>query len=158
MSGSVVVDTNLLLLLVVGSASKNFIGMHKRLKDDFTEDDFDLLGLIIAEFSDIIVLPHILAETSNLMRHIGNPALEKIQGKLRTLIESATEFPVQSVFGARRDEFNNLGLTDAVMLHVCAMSLDGNSPTLITTDDKLANAANSLGYSVIDFKQVYQTR
>jgi hypothetical protein len=156
MTGVVVIDANLTVLLVVGSASKGYISMHRRLQD-YTEDDFAVLGLLIAQFSDIVLLPHILAEVSSLARQINDPARKKVQRALRTLITTATELPIQSVFGAERDEFDQLGLTDAVILHLCNMSINGISPTLITVDADLANSAHSLGYSVIDYKQEYQT-
>jgi hypothetical protein len=155
MKGVVVVDANLLVLLVVGSASKEYIAKHKRLQD-YTADDFELLGLIIAQFSDIVLLPHILAEVSGIARQIENPARARIQNALRTLIATASELPIPSTSGARRDEFDELGLTDAVILHLCDMEVNGIEPTLITTDTDLANSAYSLGYSVIDYKQEFQ--
>jgi len=158
MTGAVVVDANLTVLLVVGSASKSYIGRHKRLRDDYTIEDFELLGLLIAEFSDIILLPHILVEVSSLARQIANPARARIQDVLRTLIMTATELPIQSAAGAQREEFGELGLTDAVILHLCSMAINGIPPTLITTDTDLANSAHAQGYSVIDFKQEFQTR
>ena len=158
MTGVVVVDANLLVLLVVGSASSQYIAKHKRLQKDYTIDDFEMLGLIIAEFSEIVLLPHVLAEVSNLVRQIQNPARARIQETLRTLIMTATELQIPSVSGAQRDEFDGLGLTDAVILHLCDMNINGISPTLITVDADLANSAHSLGYSVIDFKQEFQTK
>jgi predicted nucleic acid-binding protein len=152
MKGVVVVDTNLLVLLVVGSASRNYIAMHKRLAE-YTADDFDMLGLILAEFSEIVLLPHVLAEASNFARMIDFPARAKVQAALSTLISSCVELPIPSINGVRRSEFYDLGLTDAVILHLCAMILNGIGPTLVTADAKLANAANSLGYSVIDYRQ-----
>jgi hypothetical protein len=157
MTGVVVVDTNLMVLLVVGSASKEYIAKHKRLQRDYSVYDFELLGLLIAEFSEIVILPHILAEVSSLARQIKNPARAKVQNALRTLITTATELPIQSASGAQRAEFDELGLTDAVILHLCNMSVNGISPTLITCDTGLANSAHSLGYSVIDYKQEYQS-
>jgi len=156
MTGVVVVDANLLVLLVVGSASRDYITKHKRLQD-YIVFDFELLGLIIAEFSEIILLPHVLVEASSLARQIDNPARAAIQNSLRTLITSASELPVQSIHGVRREEFIELGLTDAVILHLCSMSIEGICPTLVTVDTDLANIAHSLGYSVIDYKQAYQT-
>lgn len=155
MTGVVVVDANLLVLLVVGSASKDYIAKHRRLRD-YTVDDFELLGLIISEFSDLILLPHILSEVSSLARKIDNPARADVQRAFRTLITTAVELPIQSILGAQRDEFEQLGLTDAVILHLCNMSVHGISPTLLTVDTSLANMANSMGYSVIDYKQEYQ--
>jgi hypothetical protein len=155
MTGVVVVDANLLVLLVVGSASKDYIAKHRRLKG-YTVDDFKLLGLIISGFSDLVLLPHVLAEVSSLARQIGNPARAEVQNALRTLITTAVELPIQSALGAQRDEFDELGLTDSVILHLCTMSVSGVIPTLVTVDTDLANSAHSLGYSVIDYKQEYQ--
>ena len=73
MTGVVVVDANLTVLLVVGSADRDFIAKHKRLQG-YTIDDFELLGILIAKFSEIVVLPHILAEVSSLARQIDKPA------------------------------------------------------------------------------------
>jgi hypothetical protein len=156
MTGVVVVDTNLIVLLVVGSASKKYIAMHKRLQD-CSAYDFEMLGVIIANFSEIVLLPHILAEASSLARQIQNPARAKIQNAFKTLITTAIELPIQSASGVQRGEFDELGLTDAVILHLCSMSLQGIAPTLITTDTDLANRANSLGYSVIDYKLQFQS-
>jgi hypothetical protein len=143
-----------MVLLVVGSASRHYISKHKRLSA-YTVDDFDLLGLIISEFSDIILLPHILTEVSNVARQIDLPARAEIQAALRTLIMTCVEFPVHSVNGAQREEFITLGLTDAVILHFCTMEISGIRPTLLTVDTDLANTALSLGYSVIDYKSEF---
>ena len=155
MTGVVIIDTNLLVLLVVGSASKDYIVKHKRLQD-YTADDFELLGLLLAGFSDIILLPHVLAEVSSLARQIENPARSRTQDAFKKLIATATELPAQSVLATLRDEFNDLGLTDAMILHLCSLSINGIDPTLVTSDVVLANKALSLGYSVIDYKQEYQ--
>jgi hypothetical protein len=157
MTGVAVVDTNLLVLLVVGAASRDYIAKHKRLQD-YTADDFELLGLMIADFSEIVILPHILAETSNLCRQIDNPARSKIQNAFRVLITSTLELPIQSSLGVQRADFDELGLTDALILHFCSMEMNGVSPTLITSDRRLANRAFSFGYSVIDYRQEFQDR
>jgi hypothetical protein len=156
MRGAVVVDTNLLLLLVVGASSKAFIAMHRRL-NGYTAADFELLTLLISEFSEIVLLPHIVAETSNFVRNIGNPARSKVQLTLKTLILTTIELPIASAFGALRYEFLELGITDAVILHLCGMDLDGIRPTLITVDSSLADNASALGYQVIDYKSEYMS-
>jgi len=156
MSGVIIVDTNLLVLLVVGSASIEYINKHKRLTE-FSTDDFELLVELIGTFSDIVMLPHILSETSNLIKQTDNPARLKIQHSFRTLVNTTTELPLPSVYGVQRSEFAELGLTDAMILHLCNLTGNGIEPTLLTTDTALANNAHSLGYSVIDYKQEYQT-
>ena len=158
MKGVVVIDTNLMVLLIVGSASRSYISRHKRL-DGYTADDFDMLGLIIAEFSEIILLPHILAEVSNIIRQTGGqmdyPTRTEIHGKLRTLIMTCAELPIPSMNGARREECDRLGLTDAMILHFCTMHMNGIAPTLLTVDSDLADSAYSLGYGVIDYKREF---
>lgn len=155
MKGTVVVDANLLLLLVVGIASRHDIPKHKRLQG-YTAEDFDLLFLLVADYSSIALLPHTLAEVSSLARQIGNPARSRIQAALRTLILNGTEHPARSASGAVRAEFNDLGLTDAMLLHLCSLDIAGASPTLLTVDARLADSANALGYSVIDYKREFQ--
>ena len=124
MTGAVLADANLLLLLIVGSASRR---VHKNLSH-YTEDDFDLLVQAISIFSDVVLVPHLLAEVSSLSRQgIKNPARRAIQQKLRELVETTPEVPVPSVDGVRRDEFPDLGLTDAVMLHLGALGERGKS-------------------------------
>lgn len=157
MSGVAVLDANLTVLLVVGSASKNYIARHKRLDSDYTADDFDLLGLLVAQFAEIVLLPHVLAEACNIACQIANPARARILDAFRTLISTVPELAIPSIDGVRRIEFDKLGLTDSVLLHLCGMRMEGLSPTLITVDTDLANAAHALGYSVIDYKAEYQT-
>ena len=154
MKGVVVIDTNLLVLLVVGSASRNYIQKHKRLSD-YTPEDFDLLGLILSEFSEIVFLPHILAEVSNIARQIDFPAKRQVQAAFRVLVTTCVEFPVQSISGVQREEFGRVGLTDAVILHFLALNANGINPTLLTSDTELANLAQSLGYSVIDYRREF---
>jgi hypothetical protein len=161
MSGVVVIDTNLMVLLIVGSASKEYISRHKRL-GGYTVDDFEMLGVLLSGFSEIVLLPHILAEVSNISRQAGNLldglARAKIRSALRTIIETCVELPLQSMSGVQRDEFDMFGLTDSVILHFCTMAINGIRPTLLTVDTELANSAYSSGYSVIDYKEQFQSR
>jgi hypothetical protein len=129
--------------------------MHKNLNSDYTDDDFDFLGLIVSGFSDIILLPHILAEVSSLARQIKRPAKSHIQMKLREMVEITTEIPIPSLLGVRRDEFDVFGLTDAVILHSCATRFAELEITLLTADAKLANQANALGYSVLLYSDFF---
>ena len=148
--GPVVIDTNLLLLLVVGSANRDFIKLHKNLSH-FDETDFDLLGQAISLYSDIVLLPHLMAEVSSLARQVKNPARTLIQAKLATLVENAGELAVASRAGVRRAEFDRFGLTDCIVLHLCSLESSGIATALLTADTKLAIEAEMLGYEVLNF-------
>lgn len=157
MRGPVIIDTNLLLLLFVGSASTEFVGKHKRTRSHLSLYDFDMLGMIIATFSDIILLPHVLTETSNLARQISNPDQRHISNRLYQYIATCIEVPISSISAAGREEFARLGLTDAAILQFCALTEGSLGATILTVDGELADAANSLGYSLIDYKRNFMS-
>lgn len=150
MSGAVTVDTNLLVLLVVGSAGRELIERHRRLQD-YTVDHFDVLVELIGRFSDLIFIPHILAEASSLVQQIGEPALGRVRATFRTQVETSLEVPVPSRIAAGRTEFGWLGLTDAAILHLCSDGPAGMRPTLLTVDGPLAARAYGLECSVLSF-------
>lgn len=152
--GPVIIDTNLLLLLVVGSADRQYISKHKRLAPDYSIDDFDLVTAVASSFSDIILLPNTLTEVSSFARQIGNPARDHIQSKLAEFIEVNTEIHIAGRSAALRDEFFELGLTDAAILQLCAAPLGELTPTLLSVDADLLNAASALGYGFLDFTQL----
>lgn len=154
MIGPVLIDTNLLVLLIVGSASRSLISGHRRL-NGYSLDDFDQLTTLLGGFSNIITVPHVLAEVSNLLDRTARPNQRSILAKFVDFIDSTLECSIPSNVVITRPEFEILGLTDAVLLHVCAQDFGGAAATLLTTDHDLANYASSLGYGVIDFKNDY---
>ena len=94
------IDTNLLLLFLVGSTSKKYIAIHKRLTA-YSIADFEILVDIIGRFSEIVVVAHTLAETSNLIRHMRNPFKAAILEKMRLFVNATREIPVSSASGGR---------------------------------------------------------
>ena len=130
MRGSVAIDANLLVLLIVGSAKPSLIDAHKRLKSDYSTIDFELLTLELAQYSEIILLSSVLVESYNLVRQIDGPALRLVQQAFRTLVESCSEASVRAIEAVRRSEFSFLGLTDAAILQLCETSLAGARPHL----------------------------
>ncbi len=155
MIGPILIDTNLLVLLIVGSVSCDLIARNSRL-GDYDADNFVQLTEVIGMFSDIVTVPHVLAEVSTFVRRTKAPYRGRIHAKFHDFINRGTiEYPVFSIEACRRPEFPRLGLTDAVLLHVCEQDLGGSPATLLTVDEDLANCASSLGYGVIDFKREY---
>ena len=111
------IDTNLLVLLVVGSVGKEYITQSTRTQG-FTERDFDILRATIAlSPGPILTTPHILAETSNLVAS----ALRGKQGQvarqlLGTLILSnLEEHYIQGRAAAAGPLFQHFGLTDSAI-------------------------------------------
>ncbi len=69
------VDSNLLVLLIVGSVGKDLIEKHRRLRQ-FSVADYDTLADMISKVDRVFVTPNTLTEASNLLaQHPGSRAL-----------------------------------------------------------------------------------
>ena len=53
---TVVLDASIFLLLVVGTASRSYVGAHKRLRA-YSEEDYDLLVDWISDAARVVVTP-----------------------------------------------------------------------------------------------------
>lgn len=148
------IDTNLLILWVVGTAAREYIKMHPRLKS-YDKDDFDDLVTLLYSYDDIILTPHVLAETSNLIgKNISNPALKNILVKFKEIIVATREDYVHSVQAAKRKEFFWLGLTDVVLLQLLAAAKPQDQITLVSVDANLVIAAEKANCLALNFKFV----
>lgn len=144
---TIILDSNLLLLLIVGYTSTVYIQKHKRLKS-YTGDDFELLKDILDHATNIVVTPNTLTETSNLAGHIADPARAEIYAVFRAFVGDAgvEECFVQSKVAVTRTEFVRLGLTDSALLHIAT-----ESRKLLTADVALYLAALHLGLDAVNF-------
>lgn len=149
MKGGLLIDTNLLVLFVVGTAAKEYIAKHKKLTE-FTVEDYDLLVKLIARASEVLVTPNTLTETSNLAAYIGEPARSKVMDVLRTVSIDSQERYVPSSAAARRSEFIRLGLADAALLEATA----AEKVTLLTADFNLYHAALAKGSQALNFNHL----
>lgn len=144
----ILLDTNLLVLLVVGTASREYIEKHKRLTE-FTAEDYDALVKIVSAASAVLVTPNTLTETSNLAAYIGEPARSHVFEIFRGVIATTQESYVPSRSASERREFVRLGLTDASLIETSS-----NETTVVTTDLDLYLAVLAKGTSAINFNHV----
>lgn len=153
-----VLDAGILCLLVVGRASRTYIRAHKRLRQNCTEEHFDALQDVINSAREIVVTPHTLAEASNLVRLIGDPARTEATRWLGLLAGSMTERPIESDKGFVREEYLRLGLPDSMLLALGEESSDGRPVTLLTDDVPLYLAALNAGHDAVNFDHVLAQR
>lgn len=134
------IDTQLLVLLVVGETDKALISKHRRTRAYRVEDYERLVRLINETDHQVFVTPNTLTETSNLLAQDRReePDRSRIFGVLQALIERTEEKVVESKIAARNRNFKRLGLTDAVLLE----AISASNP-LITTDLNLYLAASA---------------
>ncbi len=148
MARSLAIDAQLLVLLVVGLASPEFIGKHRRL-NAYTSDDFDLLRDLIARHTVVVVTPNALTEASNLLGYSNDPIKSQLFETLKALVGSVREEYIESRLACDRDEFVRLGLSDAAFL-----STDKDECTLVTADLDLYLAALAGGHEAINFNHL----
>jgi hypothetical protein len=145
---ALIVDTNVLLLHVVGSWRRSFIARFKRTQT-FTPEDFDLLARTMARYSSLLVTPSILTEVSNLL---GN-AHPQMAGAFRTCVESFDErgTAFRAVIADRA--FDRLGFAD------CATALVAAGDVHVLTDDvHLYSELAYRGVSVTNFNHLRSGR
>lgn len=144
----VVLDSNLLLLLVVGMAGESYISKHKRLAA-YAVDDYRLLVESISGVERVIVTPNTLTETSNLLGYIAEPDRSYLYLIFRKLISLTKETYYESVKSSGRAEFPRLGLADSTILE----AISDASP-LLTVDLDLYLAALAAGGKAMNFNHM----
>jgi hypothetical protein len=120
------IDTNLLLLHVVGSFDPAAISRFKRT-DKFDEDDFALLGQYIAQYGVLVVTAGVLSEVSNLLsRRLHTPVASHVV----ELVDRAEEASRPAAEVVADAAFPRLGFTDSGILQAASAP-----DTTVLTDD-----------------------
>jgi len=138
------VDTNLLLLLVVGTFDPSRIRKFKRTQQ-FSSADFDLLVSFLQPF-EVITTPHILTEMSNLGGQLGSDFLKAFFSVYAKMVQKLTEITHSSSEVVQSDLLISFGLTDAAIGLVCSSSV-----AVLTDDNTLASVLAARGAQVMTF-------
>src|SRR5260370_40339236 len=117
----VLVDTNLLVLFLVGSVNRQRIPNFKRT-DTFTVADYDLLVRLIECFGKLISTPHVLSQVSDLTDLPGKE-LNKIRENFELLVENIEESYDESRALVGDSAFRRFGLADAAIATVCTRGI-----------------------------------
>lgn len=142
----ILLDTNLLILLLIGSFSRRLIATFQRTRA-FSERDFDKLLELLPTHGRLVATPHVLAETSNLMRGLDGDTLAGVRGRLRVLVGELHEMHVPARTAVANVLFARLGLTDAG-ISVLAADRD---VVVVTADLDLYLGLEHAGLQVINF-------
>ena len=153
---TVVLDTNLLVLLAVGLTNPQYIEGHRRLSG-YSIADFDLLTKILANYDELVVTPNICTEASNLLLgkyREDNSRLEKANRQIyiefSQIVSRTSENYITSQTAANRKEFLFLGLADCVILEVANL----NNFEILTVDANLHVSAGRAGYRSHNFNHL----
>jgi hypothetical protein len=150
-SAELLIDSNLLLLLIMGSFNSSLIGSFKRLAM-FTGKDFSFLQLLVARCKAIIVTPHILTEVGNLANSLSQRQKEEWSIYFREwIVKALEERQIRAVEIAASDAFLYFGITDAAIFHA------STEVSVLTVDARLAAYLQTYNRSVINFNHLRQS-
>ncbi len=147
----VLIDTNLLLLYVIGTYDATRISQFDKTCD-FPPDTFELLERILNRFDKVVTTPYILAEVSNWAAQF--PSYEKnklhldLFGKFALLVEGFDEIYETSKVIAKDDAFCRLGLADASIVNL------GNKYLVLTTDGRLMGYLQNSGVDAVNINDL----
>lgn len=145
-----VIDTNLLLVYLVGCIDPQLIDRFKKTNSRYCGEDFNILDNIIAKFSRFATTPNILTEVSNLGGQLNNKdAKEKFFILLAQFIQKTKEKYIRSSEISKDNYFIKFGITDRGLFELA------KTKHLIITDDfKLSAFCNSKGLCSINFNHL----
>lgn len=124
----IIVDTNLLLLLIVGKTAQGRVQKFKRTAM-YSADDHRLLLRLLDQFETLVATPHILAEVSNLSNGLFGDHLRDFYQSFAATLPLMLEIHNPASEISHADGFADYGLADTGLL----VAAKGNY--LILTDD-----------------------
>lgn len=143
-----VIDTNALVVLLVGLVSPQQVGIHKRTTL-FSKEDFDRLIHVINDFSQLIILPNVWTEVDNILNEsFKYEYKQKYIQNFRYITLNSTEKYLSTISITDKHEFSVLGVTDTLLLTLASETKN----RLITSDSALSDHALSQGIEVYDMK------
>ncbi|MCX7112918.1 MAG: hypothetical protein NTX45_22935 [Proteobacteria bacterium] len=155
----ILVDTNLLLMLLIGIINKRLIG--KKRTEKYTEKHYYILVDFIKDFRRLITTPHILTEVSNLGGAIlTGQDKENFFGLLRAPslfdIKSTDEIVIERNVSRQAVEVNHIrqfGLTDSAIIKLCTTG-SRRRPLLLSDDFELVRLVFSNKGKAINFNHI----
>lgn len=144
------IDTNVLLVLIVGLVDEGLVGRFRRTSS-YTAEDFHLLRRLVRPFARIVTTPQILAELSNLSPTGRKDALAaRYFSQLVGLLREAHERHVAKDVMIRSTLLPRIGFTDLSILEAAR-----NREYLVLTDDlRCAEYLRAANCDVINLNQL----
>ena len=144
------IDTNLLIGLVVGTLDRKLIENNRAAIRPFTEKDFDLLVEFVGRFTRLITTPHILTELSNLTGKLHSRLHQDVRLVIKQLVLRRTfEENVSATTLVEHDLFTRFGVADTA-IHLVAP----NKYLVLTDEVALAQTLSTRGVDVVNFNHI----
>lgn len=145
----VLIDTNLMVLIAVGTYNQSRVGTFKRTIQ-YALDDLEMMLRIAAYFDRRLTTPNILTEVDNLTRQLPEGEHKLLAAAFAQLVSRQFEIYVQSHQTVQHMAYSRLGLTDCVT----AMAAAEWNALIITDDLRLSNILSGLGMDAININHI----
>jgi len=146
---TVLVDTNLLLLLIVGTVAPDRIGSVSRT-EEFDQSDFEVLTELLRPYRFTVTTPHVLSQTSDLL---GQGVTGELEDALRLQLHQISVITHERFVTARKLCNDTLarpyGLADAGVIEAAR-----HGCTVLSTDARLCNELKRRGLEAKNFNHL----
>lgn len=144
---SACLDSNLLVLLLIGQTRPDLIGKHRRV-ERYGPGDMVLLTDHLSQYAEAVTTDPVITEVSNL---IGTRRAEAaaVLAHLRTVVSRTSVLDVAAAEACDHPGFVRYGYTDTVLT-----VLAGEGVTIITDDLPLAGSLAKQDLPVINFSHL----
>jgi predicted nucleic acid-binding protein len=147
-----ILDTNVMLLLAIGTADEAWIEQHKRTKSRaFKAEHYKQLVGMIGKVTNLATTSNILTEVSNLLNQSKDPKKHRVLvNVLFELISKIPEIHLPGKLIVNDPIFLRLGLTDALIL-----KLEKGQYHILSVDGPLCYACASVGLPYTNLTPVF---
>ena len=145
----IIVDTNLLILFLVGKYDIDYISKFK-ITCKYSKKDFEILKNFVNRFKKLIITPHILSELSNLSMKIPEKRLARYFKYFIGILKISDEINIDKNSILLNKYIDKIGVTDVGIV----LASENDDFLFITDDIKLAYISLSKGLSVLHFSQI----
>ncbi len=146
-----IIDTNLLILLIVGSCDIKRITKFTRT-NIYTEKDFEIIRRFIKPFNNnIVTTPNILTEACNLCLGLNAETDNALYYTFRRIIDYLKEQYIASVkiVSEKEKAFFSFGISDTAIVELCEQGR-----LLLTDDLELYNYVISQKMHALNFNHI----
>ena len=148
-SKGLLLDSNLLLLYLVGSVDSSLVGNGQYNKlSSFRVQELITLRQLISVFNHLLTTSHILAEVSNLVGRLHDAGKSRVFKAFAGTLQIFDERQISSYHVAGRQEFPYLGLTDSVLAELSHEFL------IVSNDGRMVNILRANGIEALKWVDV----
>jgi hypothetical protein len=140
----ILIDTNALVILLIGLIDPKILKDHKRTSI-YDETDYNNLLSAIGDLEELVVLPNVWTETDNLLNEFGGNYKYDYVQRVVEMLRLTSEQYLSSLSATLDTSFFDLGITDSLLLNHAK-----KCKFLITSDSLLADYARANSIKVYD--------